>query len=218
LAVIVVAASADAQMPGAPVLQNAWATPGIVGAVNIAGGSDATVYAAAAAWSPGSGSYQLSGGGGYQTRTGYGSGGVYGFRVAVPFLGGASSAFGLAAFAGAGGGTGATHRTILIPSGAVVLDSSVSTGQFPVGAALGYRRAIGSNHGVSVYATPSYVLFSGGTESDGIFRAAIGADVGITSSIGATAGVEFGQTRPRGFGGPSGTSYGVGVSYALGRR
>jgi len=94
----------------------------------------------------------------------------------------------------------------------------VSTGQFPIGAAVGYRKAIGSNHGVSVYATPSYVFFTGGTKTENLFRAAIGADVGITSSFGATAGVEFGQTRPRGFGGPSGTSYGVGVSYAFGRQ
>src|SRR6185436_14423181 len=48
----VAAASADAQLPSAPVLQIVWATPGLVGAVNIAGGSDATVYAAAAGWTP----------------------------------------------------------------------------------------------------------------------------------------------------------------------
>jgi len=109
LAIVVVAASADAQMPNTPVLQNAWATPGIVGAVNIAGGADATVYAAAAAWTPASGRFQVSGGGGYLTRSGYGDGGVFGVRVAVPFSG-ASSAFGVAAFAGAGGGTGAAIR------------------------------------------------------------------------------------------------------------
>jgi hypothetical protein len=214
LAATIVTASADAQMPGSPVLQNAWATPGIVGAVNIAGGSDATVYAAAGAWTPVSGRFQLSGGLGYQTRTGGTSGGVYGVRVAMPF-GGASSTFGFAGFAGAGGGGSA--KQVDLP-GAAALDSTPSTGQFPVGAAIGWRRAVGSNHGVSVYATPSYVFFTGGSKTGGLIRAAVAADVGITSSLGATGGVEFGQTRPRGFGGPSGTSYGLGVSYAFGRR
>ena len=36
----VAAAVGGAQLPGAPVLQNAWATPGVVAAFNYAGGSD----------------------------------------------------------------------------------------------------------------------------------------------------------------------------------
>src|SRR4051812_41867342 len=102
----VTAASAGAQMAGAPILQNVWASPGIVGAVNVAGGGDGSVYAAAGSWTPGSGRFQLSGGVGLQTRTGAGSGAAYGARVAMPF-GGASSTFGFAAFAGVGGGSGA---------------------------------------------------------------------------------------------------------------
>src|SRR3954463_2255952 len=69
LALCGVATSADAQIPGAPVLQNAWASPGIVGAVNFAGSSGQSVVAAAAGWSPGSGRFQVSGGAGYQNRT-----------------------------------------------------------------------------------------------------------------------------------------------------
>jgi hypothetical protein len=78
--------------------------------------------------------------------------------------------------------------------------------------------AVGASHGVSVYGAPAYVLFSGGSKNQGLFRASIGADLGLTRALGATVGVEFGATRPRGIGGPSGTLYGVGVSYALGHR
>src|SRR6185503_16378935 len=84
---VVIAGSADAQMPGAPVLQNAWATPGVVAALNVTGGSDGSLYAAAGSWTPGSGRFQVSGGFGFQTRTGNGSGGAYGVRVAMPFGG-----------------------------------------------------------------------------------------------------------------------------------
>jgi hypothetical protein len=214
-AVIVLSASANAQMPGAPVLQNAWATPGLVGAVDLSGGSDGSTYAAAVGWTPGSGRFQLSGGFGAQTRTGLGSRSVYGVRAAIPF-GGPSSTFGFAAFAGIGGSSGAKKTTNPVAGTAVV--DVPSTTQIPLGAAIGWRKAIGSNHGLSVYGTPSYVLFSGGSKSGGLFRASIGADAGITSSIGATLGIEFGGTRPRAVGGPSGTLYGLGISYAFGRR
>jgi hypothetical protein len=202
--------AANAQIPGIPVLQNAWATPGIVGAVDVGGGSDGSVYAAAASWAPGSGRFQLSGGGGFRTRTGASSGGVYGVRAAIP-LGGASSSFGFGAFAGIGGGSAGKSKNSFV-------DSTVSTTEIPVGAAIGWRHAIGATHGLSVYATPSYVFFTGGSKNDGLVRAAIGADVGITKAIGATVGAEFGGTRPRGFGGPSGALFGVGLSYALGHK
>ncbi|HEY4217529.1 MAG TPA: hypothetical protein VGM67_10355 [Gemmatimonadaceae bacterium] len=210
LAVVSDLSTAVAQIPGAPVLQNAWATAGIVGAVDIAGGSDGTVYAAAASWTPGSGHFELSGGGGFRTRTGGGSGGVYGIRAAVPLFG-ESSSFGVGAFAGIGGGSAAKPKIIFV-------DSVASTAEIPVGAAVGWRHAIGGNHGISVYATPSYVFFTGGTKTDGLVRVGVGADVGITKAIGATLGAEFGGNRPRGFGGPSGALYGIGLSYALGHR
>lgn len=201
---------ADAQIPGAPVLQNAWATPGIVGAIDITGGSDGSVYAAAASWTPGSGRFEVSGGGGFQSRTGKSSRGVFGGRLAVPLpFGGASGSFGAAAFAGIGGGSGGTTAFV---------DSISSTIEIPVGLGIGWRHALGKSRGVSVFGTPSYVFFSGGTKTGGLFRAAIGADAGITPALGVTLGVEFGGTRPRGFGGPSGTLYGVGLSYAFGRR
>jgi hypothetical protein len=215
---VLFAASVPAQLPGAPVLQNAWATPGLVAAIDAGGGSGGSSYAVAASWAPGSGRFQLSGGGGVQTLTDAGTRGVYGFRAAIPF-GGASSTFGLGAFVGIGGGSATKNRvTFPVPSGVVLADSVQSTTQIPVGASVGWRHSIGATHGVSVYATPSYVYYSGGGKNEGLMRAALGADLGITSAIGATLGIEFGQTRPRGFGGPSSALYGLGLSYAMGRR
>ncbi len=202
------ATSANAQLPGAPVLQNAWASPGLVGALDVGGGPDGTVYAAAGAWTPGSGRFQFSAGAGAQRQSGAGSRGVYGARVAIP-LGGASSMFGFAAFAGIGGGSGGSASTA---------DSTASTLEVPVGAAIGWRHVIGATHGISLYGTPSYIYYSGGSKNEGLVRFALGADVGITQAIGATLGIEFGGTRARGLGGPSGSLYGLGISYAFGHR
>lgn len=239
VAAVIVSASLEAQMPGAPVLQNAWATPNVVGAVNIGGGSDGTVYAAAGGWTPGGGRFQLSGGIGFATRAGLSSRAAYGARVAIP-LGGASSSFGFAAFAGVGGGAGGKSVTVQPPNpgGVIFPDTTASSLQVPVGASIGWRKAIGSSHGVSVYASPYYEYFnaaswtagtidgptgtttigSAGSKTSSVVRVGIGADFGITSSLGATVGVDVGGSRPRAFGGPSGSLYGLGVSYAFGRR
>lgn len=230
-AALSIGGAANAQIPGAPVLQNVWATPGMVGAVDLGGGSDGSMYAGAISWTPTSGRFEVSGGLGYRSRTGVPGSAVYGLRVAMPF-GGASSTFGFAGFAGIGGGAASTAHTrvsctttpsatgcgVIPAPDSVTIDSTASTTEVPVGVAIGWRHAIGANHGISVYATPSYVFYSGLAKSTGLFRGAIGADFGITSRIGATAGIEFGGSRARGLGGPSGSVYGVGVSYAFGRR
>src|SRR4051812_2997720 len=84
-ATVLAAASAGAQMPGTPVLQNAWGTPGIVAAVNVGGGSDGSVYGLAGGWTPGSGRFQFTGGIGARNLTGVGTKAAYGLRVAMPF-------------------------------------------------------------------------------------------------------------------------------------
>jgi hypothetical protein len=210
---VILAASAGAQMPNTPVLQNVWANPGLVGAVNLAGGSAGSIYAAAASWSPAAGRFQFSGGLGFSARTaGLGSGFAYGARVAMPLASPASS-FGVGFFAGVGGSSSAT-RTVV---DSLTADSTrTASTQVPVGVAFGWRRGIGATHGFSLYASPSYAFASGGGTRGGVVRAAFGADVGITQSIGATAGLEIGQARAR-TGGPSGTLWGFGVSYAFGR-
>lgn len=199
------AVSAEAQLPSTPILQNAWASSGTVGAIDIGGGSDGTSYAGAVSF--GASRFQFSGGLGYQTRNGMGSRTGYGARAAMLF-GGANGAFGFGAFAGIGGGNGSNTAA----------DSVTSTTQIPLGVALGWRKAFGETHGVSVYADPAYVMYSGGSKSGGLFRLGLGADYGITSSLGATVGAELGATRARGLGGPSGVLFGAGVSYAFGRR
>src|SRR5437762_12780543 len=83
IALTVLAGSAEAQLPGAPVLQNVWATPGVVGAFDLAGGSGGSVYAAAGSWTPNAGRFQFSGGLGMQARSGGGGSSVaYGVRAA----------------------------------------------------------------------------------------------------------------------------------------
>lgn len=199
------AATAAAQMPGVPVLQNAWASPGLVAAVNY-GGGDGSVYAGAVSWASATARFQLSAGIGARSPSGGGgSKSVYGVRAAIP-LGGATSPIGFGVFAGVGGGQAATGDTVS------------SNTQIPVGAAIGWRHAIGASHGLSLYATPSYVYLTGGTKAGGVARVGLGVDLGITKSLGATVGADFGGTRATGLGGPTGTLYGIGVSYALGRR
>jgi len=206
LAMVACATQAPAQMPGAPVLQNAWASPGVVVAFNFAGGSEGPVYSAAGSWTTATARLQLSGGIGIGSNDGSGSGSntVYGLRLAVP-LGGRSAAFGFGAFAGVG-------------AGAAPADSLASATTFPIGVAIGWRHSLGATAGFSIYATPSYIFLTGESSQTGLVRASIGVDVGLTRAIGVTVGAEFGQGRPGAEGGPSGTLYGLGLSYALGHR
>ena len=198
---------AESQLPGAPVLQNAFASPGVVGAVNLVGGSGGSVYAAAASWTPTSGRLQLSGGAGSRSHLGSSSF-VYGVRLAAPF-GGKSSGFGFGVLAGVGGGPNA---------GGSQNDSLASTTVIPVGLSVGWRHAFAGTHGLSVYATPSYLFFAGGADNTGVVRTAIGLDVAVARTVGLTAGLEFGQNRTRQEGGPTGALLGFGVSYAISRQ
>lgn len=204
-------AEAAAQMPSAPVLQNAWAAPGFAVAADLAGGGDGTVYALAGGWTPSGGRFQLSGGLGWQVRTGAGSRTAYGARVAVPVLG-RSSTFGAAAFAGFGGAGGGSTGNTARTAGA---DTTGSITQIPVGISLGFRHALSSVRGFSFYVTPYYMWLAGSGQSAGLFRAAAGLDAGVTARIGITAGIDVGANRVRPEGGPSGILYGLGVTYAL---
>jgi hypothetical protein len=194
-----------AQMPGAPVLQNAWAAPGIVVAANIAGGSGSSVYAGAAAWTPASGRFQLSGGAGLQSITGAGGGrAVYGARVAMPLMQAMSGRLGVAAFVGAGGGAGKTG------------DTTRSNTVIPAGLGVGYRQAIGTaGRGFSAYVDPSYQYHSGAKGSKSYIRFAVGVDIGISARFGLTAGLESGAKAKLGTVGPRGSLYGIGISMKL---
>lgn len=200
---------AGAQMPGAPVLQNAWAAPGIVVAADIAGGSGSSVYAGALGWAPASGRFQFSGGAGYQSSTGQKGRAVYGARVAMPVMQMMSGKLGIAAFAGIGGGAG-TSKT--------AADSLMSRMVIPAGLAIGYRQAIGtSGRGFSVYVDPGYHYHSGDAGNTGAFRIGYGLDVGISSRFGLTLGGESGGNAAASEVGPRGASWGIGLSMKLGR-
>lgn len=205
---------ATAQMPGVPVLQNAWANPGITVAVNAATAKQSSVLAAAGAWAPSSGRFQVSGGVGYRDSKSGGAGAAFGARVTVPLVAFAEGAIGVAGFAGIGGASE--------PEATFGVRRGGSTTQVPIGAAVGYRRALRFIRGVSLYGTPFYAFnrlaVGDSTISGGAFRVGLGADVGVTSRIGVTIGADLGGTPPAGDPGPRGSILGVGVSMALGRR
>lgn len=196
---------AAAQMPGAPVLQNAFVAPGFTGALDFGTGAG-SVYALAGGWAPGTARFQLSAGVGFRKPTFGGSSTTYGVRAAAPLFA-MGERFGLALFAGYGGA-----------SSAGAADSLRTVSELPLGASLGFRQAVGSTHGFSLYATPMWVHATGpsGKGSESLFRTSIGADAAVTSAIGLTVGAELGPSAKRI--GPSGTRWGVAVSYALGRR
>lgn len=197
-----------AQLPGTPVLQNAWATPGIVVALDVGGGSSGNgpAYAGAAAWAPSSGRFQLSAGAGMQTFSAAPSRAVFGARASVPLKELMGGNLGIGAFVGVGGGS------------VNVSDSLRTKSVVPAGLAIGYRRAVGTaGRGFSVYADPNYQYQSGSKNSKGYFRVGFGLDAGITSRFGVTVGLESGATAAPGFVGPHGTLFGVGASMKLGR-
>jgi len=210
-ALTAVGGSANGQLPSAPLLQNVWSMPGMAAALNAGSGGGGSVYAAAGSWTPASGRFQISGGVGSQTLSGIGTSWAYGARAAMP-LGNPQANFGLAAFAGIGGASAVTRSA----DTAVTDTTTTLASRIPVGVSVGWRHAIGSR-GFSLYASPAYVWTMGNGQSKGLLRTGIGADVGVTSSIGVTGGVEFGQTSVI-VGAPAGTVYGVGVSYAFGKR
>jgi len=205
LGVLTAARPAAAQMPGAPVLQNAWSNPGFAVAANVSTLQSASSYGGAAAWAPASGRFQLSAGVGAQTKSKTPTRVTYGGRVNATVLG-MQSNFGVSVFAGYGGLSGKE------------LDSADVRSLVPLGATASYRMSAGMVKGISVYASPVYELVSrgGGAGNVSVFRGSIGLDIGITNSIGATVGVELGGKYGDGSGKPSGTAFGAGVSYVIG--
>src|SRR5205823_49256 len=80
------------------------------------------------------------------------------------------------------------------------------------------RPGLGTGHGVSIYGSPIWESIGrgGGASTTSVFRGALGLDVGITSTLGATIGVELGQNGAAGSGKPSSTAFGAAVSYVIG--
>jgi hypothetical protein len=88
----------------------------------------------------------------------------------------------------------------------------------PLGASIGYRRALGETRAFAVYAVPFY-SYSGVRTPDAssfLFRYAVGADFALLPSVGVTLGLEGGQAPEFGEPGVRGQALGAGVSYAFG--
>jgi hypothetical protein len=206
---LTIAASAAAQVPATPVLQNAFANPGLAVAANFGSGAGQSFYGAAAALGLGTGKLQLSGAAGAARRNGA-TRGAYGGRLAASVWSSSGGALGVGAFAGVGGAA----RT---QAAGVVTNPAVMT--VPAGVTLGYRHALGTSRGMSAYVSPFYRWMrtdSGTVASSGSMRVSLGLDFAFSQSFGATFGVELGQSN-KGSTGNSGT-LGAAISFVPGRR
>mgnify|MGYP003575269213 CR=1 FL=1 len=180
--------SASAQIPGAPVLQNAFANPGLAFAANFGGGGGQSLFALAAGWGMGSGRILLSGAAGAQ-RTNEATRGAYGARASMTVWTSAGGGPGGAVFAGVGGAPRTSNE-------AGMTNPAIFT--IPAGITAGYRRNIGTNRGISAYVSPMYrwarvSTDDNATASEGNFRVAVGLDFSFNPSLGVTAGAEMGS-------------------------
>lgn len=180
------AASAGAQVPGVPVLQNAFSNPGLAVAANFGSGSGQSYYGVAAAWGLGSaGRLAVSGAAGAQRGNGA-TRGAYGGRVSTRIWSSGGGALGVAGFAGFGGAQSTTSGTAVTNPAVVMI---------PVGLSVGYRRALGASRGMSAYVAPFYRYMrtdSGTVATQGTVRISGGLDFSVTSSIGVTVGGDLG--------------------------
>jgi len=201
------AIAVEAQVPGAPVLQNAFTNPGIAVAANFGSGTGQSLFAAAAAYGFG-GRFQLSGAAGAQRANGS-TRGAYGGRAAMSIFSFMSDAVGIGAFAGVGGATSTRINDVV---------NNTAITNVPVGASISYRRGIGTTRGFSVYASPIYRWTrsdsAGTVTSGGSLRGAAALDFAFSQSLGVTVGGEFGGGNR----GSEGSLIGVAISFVPGRR
>ena len=196
---------ASAQMPATPVLQNAWANAGATAAVDYGHARGENAWAAALAWAPGGSRFQLSLGGGVISDSASNRGG-YGARIAVPLVSFAGGSIGTAVF----GGVGFTSH------------GSTQQANFPVGASLGWRHALGATRGISAYVAPFWVLTRAKLDTvsttRGLVRASVGFDITLASQLGLTVGYEDGARAKESEPGVRGGVFGIALSYAFRRQ
>jgi hypothetical protein len=193
-----------AQLPGVPVLQNAFANPGLTVAVNYGHSDDSKAYAGAIAWAPASTRFQITGGFGAVDPQPGDRTAAWGARAAVPITQSMMEGkLGIGAFAGVGGASPLLH--------------------VPAGASISFRTRMGERRGISFYAAPFYswsrTSDDGESDSKSLLRVSVGVDIAVVPSLGITVGYELGQTADDEAGEPGATSgmFGVGLSYALRR-
>ena len=211
-------ATAGRRCPDAPVLQNAWATPGVGCRDQFWGRVDGAVYAGAGSWAP---TYRTLPAQRWRRRPRIAK------RRSAPAACSdcglrsrsvvrAAATFGFAAFVGGGGMGGGKS------CGRTAADS---LGEHESGAGWRRHRLAASTgrepHGlVALCVAVVCVLHGRQPRRAGSVRTwGRRGDLGITASLGLTAGVSSLARRACGSeGGPSGTLFGVGIAYALGRR
>ena len=201
--------TASGQIPGAPVLQNAFANPGLAVAANFGGGGGQSLFALAAGWGLGE-RVLISAAAGAQ-RANDATRGAYGGRASMTAWTSAGGSLGAAAFAGIGG----APRT---RSDGVMTNPAIFT--IPVGLSVGYRKNLGTTRGISAYASPMYrwtrlKTDDDDTVSDNNFRFALGLDFSFNPSLGVTVGGEFGSRSSEG---GSSSTLGAAVSWVPGGR
>lgn len=204
-AIAVDAPRAGAQLPGVPVLQNAFANSGLAIAVNYGHAEESQAYAGALGWAPRSGRFQVTGGFGVIDPDIGSRLSAWGARGSAPITSMMEGKVGIGAFAGVGGASRDSESVLHVPAGA-----SVS-----------YRARLGERRGISFYATPFYswtrVKVDDASDNAGLIRVSVGVDLAIVPSLGITAGYEFGQTADETEPGAPGGVFGVGITYAFRR-
>lgn len=204
---VLAAGSVGAQLPGVPVLQNAFANPGLTIAVNYGQSDQSKAYGGALAWAPASTRFQVTGGFGAFEPDGGDRSNAWGARASVPITQTMMAGkLGIGVFAGVGGAS----------------EEDASLLHVPAGASVSWRTRLGERRGISIYAAPFYswtrLSLDDESESKGLVRASVGVDVAVVPSLGITVGYEFGQkVDDDGPPGATGGTFGVGVSYALRR-
>jgi hypothetical protein len=197
---------ANAQLPGVPVLQNAFANPGLTIAVNYGHSDESKAYAGALAWAPASARFQVTGGFGAFEPDDADRTSAWGVRGAVPITQAMMAGkLGFGVFAGVGRASRDTVSLLHVPAGASVA----------------WRTRLGERRGISFFAAPFYswtrVSVGEESESKGLVRASFGVDVSVVPSLGITVGYELGQEAGLDEPGATGGTLGVGISYALRR-
>ncbi|HEX6536171.1 MAG TPA: hypothetical protein VF041_16390 [Gemmatimonadaceae bacterium] len=205
LATAGVAGRGEAQVVGMPVLQNAFANPGLTIGLDWGTGAGANAYGIAGAWAPTRAFVQVSGGVALHDPDVGSKRTASGLRIMAPIPKVGGRNFGVAGFVGVGA-LRAGHGTETL---------------IPIGASVAYRRALGATRGVSIYAAPFYSWSrfkqDSVSTSHGLVRFSVGVDAVVVPGFGLTVGYEGGARAHDGEPGPAGGLFGVGVSYALHR-
>lgn len=218
---------AAGQLPGLPILQGAFAGPGLAAGVDAGRADERTMTAVAVGYGTRSGRVGLVAGVGFfgDAAAGFrGSRVGYGGRVGVTAVRLMNERLAVTPFAGFGSwrGTLASGALSGLPVIAGDTGTTLQFDEIPIGVSAGWRLRLGATNAVAVSVAPAYTVArrAGGSldANKGYFRVATVADVAVAGRFGVTLAGEFGQTAQGSDPGPQGSRIGLGVSYAFLRR